>query len=193
MQQSARGLTCLSLARPRNAHVQSLWISQCSCLCASALLSHCSRGTAAESQHQWLQKLNYPHMPHDSQQPACSASTMPVRPILCVCIQTAMIWYLCDSYCQLAPIKQSILAHSSTSCCKDVYSLRQAGRQTPLTLGAGDCCCCAGDATASGAAAICFFFGTCAPADMHFCTLSCCPSRSVPSHFRASRYTSSCI
>ncbi len=84
VQQSARGLTCLSLARPRSAHVQNLWISQCSCLCASALWSHCSQGTAAESQHQWLQKLSCPHMPHGSQQPACSPSTTPVRPILCV-------------------------------------------------------------------------------------------------------------
>ncbi len=61
------------------------------------------------------------------------------------------------------------------------------------TLGAGDCCCCAGDATASAAAGVCFFLDACCPADTHFCTLSCCPSRSVPSHFRASSYPSTCI
>ena len=96
LQQFARGLTCLSLARPRNAHVQNLWISQCSCLCASALLSHCSQGTAAESQRRWLQMLSCPHTPHGSQQPACIASTMPVRRTMYVCTPLAVLRHLCN-------------------------------------------------------------------------------------------------
>lgn len=116
VQQSARGLTCLSLARPRNAHVQNLWISQCSCLCASALLSHCSQGTAAESRHRWLQKLSCPHTPHGSQQPVCSPSTMPVRPILCVCTSTAVLREL-----MLSPGTQ----RQKSSACSQQHKLVQ--------------------------------------------------------------------
>lgn len=87
-----------------------------------------------------------------------------------------------------APLHQppSSNKHWLSSECNDMCEDYGLG-----TLGAAGCCVCTPGA-ASTAPGACRFLAPCCPADMHFCTRSCCPSRSVPSHLRASWYPSSC-
>ena len=62
------------------------------------------------------------------------------------------------------------------------------------TLGAAGCCVCTlGEASTAPRPGACpsLFLAPFFPADMHFCTRSCCPSSSVPSHLSASSYPSS--